>query len=486
MTVLRRADAAPPESQQRTDETIPDRSSLAPPAAILVLAAFGVAVDTAYALLAKTSALFTEDSSGYVHWDPIRSPAYPAFLWVFRLVSPDYDGIRLVQGGLLVLATCCLAWSVQRLTGRTWPARALGCAILSLTPLWKWAGQVRPEILFIALTLAFFAAAGRALISRSPGWAVAAGTALGSAILIRPAAMGLLPALLLLAVLLWRRTKATTAIALIAPALVIVAACVVGNGLARGFWAPQAFGGLTLLAKTAPVVPAVGVGDPFSEGLAAAVAPLRTRIETSDGETLYWISRQGYDVAFWDISVPWLRAEGLTIVEANAQAMRIALDAIERDPSAYLRLVVTQLAGMWTWPWITTEGRIQGARAALASADFAAFLGRKAKLSDLVLVSEAAYGGKIALSMLVLVVCTALPLLAALDGGQDPLLALGGSAGLAVHGYNALVGAVQFADNRYAYALLPVVLLTVTCALTQVSTGRIPAAARHGNRRSPS
>jgi hypothetical protein len=42
---------------------------------------------------------------------------------------------------------------------------------------------------------------------------------------------------------------------------------------------------------------------------------------------------------------------------------------------------------------------------------------------------------------------------------------LSGAAGLAVIGYNSVVGSVQFADSRYAYAILPVLLLALSlCA----------------------
>src|SRR5512144_3446416 len=131
--------------------------------------------------------LLTPDSLGYINWQPIRSPGYPAFLSLWRYGTVSFVGIGLVQGALLISATCFLAHSVGVVTRRTWPAVIFGVVVLALPPLWKWAMQVRPELLFIVFVEGFFGAAARALMSSGRLWATVGGVAFAGAMLVRPA-----------------------------------------------------------------------------------------------------------------------------------------------------------------------------------------------------------------------------------------------------------------------------------------------------------
>ena len=130
--------------------------------------------------------LLTPDSLGYINWHPIRSPGYPAFLSLWPHGAVSFVGIGLVQGALLISATLFLAHSVGVVTRRTWPAVILGIVILALAPLWKWAMQVRPEILFIVFVEVFFGAAARMLVSRIAPGRASAEWPLPAAMLVRP------------------------------------------------------------------------------------------------------------------------------------------------------------------------------------------------------------------------------------------------------------------------------------------------------------
>jgi hypothetical protein len=198
---------------------------------------------------------------------------------------------------------------------------------------------------------------------------------------------------------------------------------VVANGLHRGYYAPQAFSGLTLLGRTAPLILPEGFGDALSVRLASQ--------------------------------------------PANDAAMRIGMHAIRSDPAGYARLALRHVVGMWSWPWISTEERMAPVLATLRQPDLHAFLGRKAKASNLWLVPEAVYEAKLGAAAIAFALCVGACAAAVLASGRNPALSLAGAAGLAVIGYDLLVGCVQFADNRYAYAILPVVLLALSaCAAT--------------------
>ena len=407
--------------------------------------------------------LLTPDSLGYINWHPIRSPGYPAFLSLWPHPSGAFAGIGLVQGALLISATCFLAHSVGVVTRRTWPAVIFGIVVLALAPLWKWAMQVRPEILFIVLVEVFFGAAARTLVSRRASWAIIGGAAFAGAMLVRPVAIGFLPALLLLAWSVWRRKRELLAVLLLAGLPVVMqTAVVVTNGLHRGYYAPQAFTGLTLFGKTAPLVPAEGFGDERSIRLASQLAPLRDAVARVDNDTFYWVTRQGYDAALWDLFMKGIETTGSDVVMANEAAMRISLQAIRSDPPAYARLAFRHVVGMWSWPWISTQERMTPVLATLQRSDLRAFLARKAKASDLWLVPEAVYEAKLWAAAIVFALCFGACVAALLSFGRDPALSLAGAAGLGVIGYTLLVGSVQFADNRYAYAILPVVVLALS------------------------
>ena len=242
---------------------------------------------------------------------------------------------------------------------------------------------------------------------------------------------------------------------------------VVANGLHRGYYAPQAFSGLTLFGKTAPLIPPKGLGDALSVRLAPQLAPLREEVARVDGDAFYWVTRLGYDVAIYDLLMKGVDETGVDVVTANDAAMRIGLHAIRSDPAGYARLALRHVVGMWSWPWISTEERMAPVLATLRQPDLHAFLGRKAKASDLWLVSEAVYEAKLGAAAIAFALCLGACAAAVLASGRNPALSLAGAAGLAVIGYDLLVGCVQFADNRYAYAILPVVLLALSvCAAT--------------------
>jgi hypothetical protein len=371
--------------------------------AVAAVAAWGLLLGCMHGWLSPAP-LLTPDSTGYIAWHPTRSPGYPAFLSLWPH-GGAFVGIGLVQGTLLISATSFLAHSVGLITRRSWPAVVLGISILALAPFWKWAMQVRPEILFIVSVEVFFGAAARTLVSGRASWAIIGGVAFACALLVRPVAVGLSPALLLLAWSVWRRNNWLPALLLAGLPVLIQTTVVVANGLHRGYYAPQAFTGLTLFGKTAPLIPPEGFGDALSVRLASQLAPLREEVARVEGDALYWVTRLGYDVAIYDLFMKDVDEIGAHGVTANDAAMRIGLRAVRSDPGGYARLALRHVLGMWSWPWISTEERMASVLATLRQPDLHAFLGRKAKTSDLWLVSEAAYRAKLWVAAFAFALC---------------------------------------------------------------------------------
>lgn len=413
--------------------------------------------------------VMTEDSMGYLTWSPLRSPGYPAFLAIAPSDGGFFSGLWAVQGGLFIAAVAFLAHALSRLAGRTWPGFAAGSAILLISPFWKWSAQVRPEILCIALLAVFLGAAAMALASGRRRWLVLAGVVLGASILVRPAAIGVAPALAWLALWQYRDHGLRAAALLVVPPLAIIVACIVANGVLRGYYAPQAFSGLTMLGKVAPLIGEQEFDEPIAREMARTAAPLRREAANATGDTLYWLSRQGYDAMLFDRFLPRATDSGLDLIGANRLASEIANAALRADFGGYLGLAATHVIGMWTWPWITTTERVAPFRALLDHPDLAQYLGRKAKASDLWLVPPAAYAAKMVASVSAFALCLTLPILALWRRGRDRLLVFSSTSAIAALGYTVLVGSVQFADNRYAYVVLPLLAVTIATGLARAT-----------------
>jgi hypothetical protein len=430
----------------------------------LAIGLFGVASALVHALTMQSPPPMTQDSSSYLTWLPNRSPGYPAFLSIMPSDGGFFSGLWVVQAGLFIVAIAFLAYAISRLAGRRWPGIAAGVAILLVNPFWKWSAQVRPESLCITLLAAFLAAAALTLVSNWGRWFPLAGVALGAAILVRPAAMGFAPALAWLALWQYRDRGARAAALLVIPPVAMISVCAIANGVLRGYYAPQAYSGLTMLGKVAPLLAEREFDHPIRRELAHAVVPLRREVAWADGDTLYWLSRQGYDPALNSRFLPWAMQSGLDLVSADWLASDIASAAIRDHPWGYIRLAATQVIGMWTWPWITTKERVAPFLALLSEDDLRNYLGPEAKAPDLLLVPPAALVAKTIAAGSALVLCLGLPILALWRRGRDRLLVFAGTSAIAALGYTVLVGSVLFADNRYAYVVLP--LLAVTVATT--------------------
>ncbi len=425
----------------------------------VTLAIIGMAVATVHFFVAN---LDMKWDNTYVEWQSIRTPGYPAFLSLVGLATPSFEALRPLQAAILVLGTSFIGAAMARLMEQRWIPIAFGCAVYATYMLWKWTAQMYPEALFVPLTLAFLGASALALVTRWPAWVLVAGTALGCAILVRPVGYAFVPALVFLGLALWRHQGFRTPLYLAAPCFGILLATSVANGLARGYYATQEFGGINLLGQVAPLIPPEGFGDGLSAQMGAAVAPYHAATKRAEGDVLFWVTRQGYNPAIWGILVPISKAvdseEGLSV---NQEAWRVGLRAIRFDPPGYAAIFTAHWYGMRTWRWISTAERSAESARVVTSGELAEFLGRYAKLSNLKLLPPALYHLKLLLAAVVFLICTWLPVHALLRRLDDPVLNFAATSALCVHGYNFLIAAVEVAENRYAIAILPVAYLAI-------------------------
>jgi hypothetical protein len=399
--------------------------------------------------------LMSGDSQGYIDWDPTRTPAYPAFLWLLHILAADWQLLPLVQGAGFVAASLFLGRCLGRAADRPRLGMTLTALILACPPFWKWTGQIRPEPLFIAGCCVFLGASARALAGHGRRWAAATGAALAVTILLRPVAYAFLPGFGLLAILLQWHQGWRSALALVASCFVPLVAVATLNGSLRGYYSLQAFGGLTLFGQVAPLIPPEGFGDPLSARLGQRLAPLHEAIRATGGENLYWVSRQSYNAVLWGTLVPMLKDDGLDTLAGNAAAWALSRQAVTADPMNYGRIVLTHLHGMWTWRWITTEHLAASSLRLVTTGDLGRLLGPYAKLSDLKTLPEPAYAAKLAIGAGAFVLCLLVPLASLRRRCADPVLNLGALAAIHVHAYALMVAAVQPAQDRYAYVILP-------------------------------
>jgi hypothetical protein len=446
-----------------------------------IVVAIGIGAAVGYALGLPAPRLWNGDSGGYVSWSPFRTPGYPAFLSGVTLLSPSLGALRFIQSACLVLATAFFCLGMAQLGCRRWLVVVLGCAVLLPPPFWERAGEIRPEIIFVCLIEVLFAASAFALATGGRRWGAMAGMALGLAILVRPVGYALAPGLLLVAAAVARRQGARAAIVMVVPAAALLIGTSLANGVLRAYFGTQAFGGVLLLGKVAPLIPPDGFGDPTSARLGAALGDLHGLAERSDGETLFWISQQTYTPVLWDRLVPVLAAEGGdATVAANRIATQVAHQAVVREPGLYARLVRVHFESMWTWPWITTSVRIAPVREQMRSPPLAALLGDATHLHDFVemLVPEWVYRIKLAALAGAFVVCCLVPLAALANGLADPLLVLAAAAAVSLQAYDLVIAAIDVTVSRFALPAVPmlgVALAGIPAMLRALGVLRVPA-----------
>jgi 4-amino-4-deoxy-L-arabinose transferase-like glycosyltransferase len=178
---------------------------------------------------------WTTTPYGIAHPSAWKAPGYPAFVGlIYRIFGPDPLTVRLLQtplAGLDVLLA-------HRLGARLFDRRVAlaGAFLVAVYPMaWQYTGLLYPEALATPLYLAVaLLVAGPRSTRRHPTAlrAVLIGLLVGITVLVRPASILLLPAILVALGLAagWRRGLALTAVS-VAGAVVVVASWTIRNAI---------------------------------------------------------------------------------------------------------------------------------------------------------------------------------------------------------------------------------------------------------------
>lgn len=441
-----------------------------------VLVAAAIALTVALPGAFRALPLLAPDSTSYLEWSPGRTPAYPAFLSLIRVFSPDLGALGPAQLAVFLASAVFCAAAFQRLYRH--PAIALlAAAAMMLHPqLVSYAFTALPELLFAATLVAHFGCVMLALQSTRDRWYLMTGVTLALLILFKPsgyALMACIPALALGArVRAWRAMFAT------ALPLGVALATVSAVNLARhGFFATQAQGGYSLVAHVAAFV---DPADPLTAAIAEDARPQRDAFGGEMPIDVYYLlssheyhalervvrrgivedieRRQGTRIA----DQRQFPSDAVVLTEITRAGTQIARRAILNHPGQYARHAIAQLYGLWFLPLIqpgdgvarlnsalqqihTSVPGLAGGAVAFRSVPLPIFRAVRALLA-LILI-----GATVAIVLMVV--------------RRTPSAVATGYAGLALHANYLLVAAVQPGLPRYALVMWPAcVMVLAGCA----------------------
>lgn len=231
-------------------------------AALGALLAAAAVLRIVLSLAYRPAALSQFDSNNYV-WQAegdlfgsvVQAPGYSLFLRIPHLVSDQVAFTISIQHAL-ALATAVVAWwTIRRLLGSDWLGLIPAAVVLLNGDSLLLEHALMSETLFTFLVVAVVATAVGALDSAHVWrWLAVAGALLGAAIWVRYAAIGLVPVLVIWALVVcrprWRAVLASTAATLL-PVAVSVGLLVVAQGRQTGSWALGQAGGWSLYARVA-------------------------------------------------------------------------------------------------------------------------------------------------------------------------------------------------------------------------------------------
>jgi hypothetical protein len=430
----------------------------------MTLAAAVVTVALAAAAIASRSAAFhtlswmAPDSASYVNWDIGRTPAYPLLL---RLIP--MDRLALVQLLSLCAAAAWLTWELAALL----PAPlAVGfeLAVLGNVQLVAYAFTVLPEAFFVTVAQIQLALALRLIRSASRLEGVLLGIATALLILLKPSGYSFVAPLIALVWLRWRsaRTAVVPAMATMVGVLVIVSAV----NLARaGVFATQAYGAYALIGYVGHLVDADAPAEypELPRTIAARTAESRADLQATTGlDAYYMVSSNAYHDVLDAIRAAILGvvhrenpaiSDREAAVRLNTIAQSLAVSAIARHPSGYLRQVAAHVYGLWSLPLL--RNRADAER-------FAAELDRMKRAAPFTMRNPIVFRTvppllfwpiKATLLITFLAACAGVVL--GIRGGGSNLTTSLAYCAIAVQANFLLVAAVQTGLPRYALAMWP-------------------------------
>lgn len=324
--------------------------------------------------------LMQADSRTYLDFAAIRTAGYPLFL---RLVEQLPGGLQLVpaiQLGLYGFAAWLLALAFRHLTESRLAGVLLLALLLGNAQVTRLSFMIMTESLFLTCLMLVLALACR--LVTVPRWQTLALASLvaGIAVLIRPAAYAVLPALPLLAWWGWRdgMSRRETVAAAMYPCLLVLGLGMVAYHAEHGLWRTESFLGSNLYGKAAAIVdgtemgPGPGPDQDTLRWMAATVAPDRAVIDKAPTRfDRFRLLVPYYDIWRWHTVYDGLPARTDTqrgdTAALDAAMLRLSVEVIRAKPLAYLDDVALNYAALWTLPDAMTHAELAGFRGFIAS-----------------------------------------------------------------------------------------------------------------------
>jgi hypothetical protein len=332
------------------------------------------------------TALYTADTDGYYLLSSPRTAGYGLLMRAIQVLSGDLYLLTLLQFALAGLAALLLAAAVRRVFQAPILAAAIGVVLTVKQGLVLAHMNLLPDSLFFSCATVALGAAVLVLERPRPAWVLTLGAALALAMALRPAAIGLLPGLGLVPLLLWARHR---------PAAIGLAAL-----LAAGFFAnlpaqhlaesltgragagAGKFSGFVLIGSAGFLLtPETPTDQPaLRDALAAALAPIRAdwlAAETLDAKRQVVIEDQ--DKIIYGSAQPIAchpPPKDCTRAAVDAALRGLALDAIRADPwgmaTEFAAKAEEDAANTLSGDWLVRQdAALAGSRASLAGSTVA-------------------------------------------------------------------------------------------------------------------
>jgi hypothetical protein len=319
----------------------------------------------------------TRDSQSYLDFETHRTIAYPALLAGLQWAFSDWDAALFwVQTSSLLAAMAVLAHFAGRLLEDRLAALVALAFMAGNASLLGYGIYMLAEAPFAALLCLHLAAILAAVKCFSWRAVVAAGLALGLAVLMRPIGYAFAAALPGLLLTLPKRRVAGAIVAAAAMALPLLGAATL-NQVRHGFFGTQDFGGYSLLGHTAQLIAAdmpTQFGD-LPARIARRTAPIAAEIARQDFPHGHWRTTMNrYNPMLYNDVLPEIaawRAEHADAPTMSEMASALAREAIRHDPLGYARNVASHYYGLWLLSFLP-QGPIASRAAACHAADTSA------------------------------------------------------------------------------------------------------------------
>jgi hypothetical protein len=311
--------------------------------------------------------MMNSDSEGYITFADYRSPGYPIFLYIHRLVFGGLDFLPHVQTGLYFISVALLALSVAQITRHISIALVVfllgACFAPDLDSINQSIGSDSLYASFLALGAASFifsVSVNRQSLLWLPSFFFALATTtrtIGYALII---AFGL--SVIVLLFLQQQRIRAI-GLTVVTTFLVLGGACMITYAQ-TGHFRIGSYGGMSLLGKGLMIASPLQPDRPMSvlNWVADETRPAQVAVRGTSSILLKMLmQRQYYEYLRWYKILPefdykwpaWRQSNSL--YDRQRLAFELSREYIANDIEGYAKLVLLDYASLWVMPHFLTS-----------------------------------------------------------------------------------------------------------------------------------